>query len=137
MLADFLDTMAASPFEDGAADCGLTVADWVMVATGCPDPAHDVRGRYRTAMGRERMVRRAGGLVALVERCAARANLPDQANPVREDIGVIRVGDQTLAGICLGRAKAGWMRWALKTREGLSVVPSDEVLRAWRVRCRT
>lgn len=137
MLAAFLDTMAASPFEDGAADCGLTVADWVMVATDCPDPAHDVRGRYRTALGRERMVRRAGGLVALVERCANRASLPETDSPFSNDIGVIRVGDQTLAGICLGTGWAGCVRWALKTREGLSVVPSDEVLRAWRVRCRT
>lgn len=136
MLDAFLETMAASPFEDGVADCGLTVADWVMEATGYADPALAVRGRYRTALGRERMVRRAGGLVSLVGRCANHAGLSETPHATSGDIGVIRIGEQILAGICV-ITSPGWSRWALKTSSGLSVVRSDEVLRAWRVGCRT
>lgn len=118
--------MAATPFVDGTADCALTVADWVMAATGCPDPADHLRGRYRTALGRERLLRRQGGLEAVMTVCAAKAGLSETTNPVRGDVGLIRTGGQTLAAICLGG------RWAAKG-QGVLVAPADAVLKAWRV----
>lgn len=127
MLDDFLETMAATPFVDGTADCALTMADWAMVATGCPDPAAHLRGRYRTPFGRERLLQRRGGLANVMADCAARAGLSETTTPVRGDIGLIRWGRRPYAAIFLGQ------RWVVKSSEGVTVRAADVVIRAWRV----
>lgn len=124
MLERFLDDMARRPFADGTADCILTVADWVVL-NGKPDPAAPYRGRYRTALGRERIVRREGGMLAVMEAGAARAGLEATDEPVRGDVGLVRVGERPVAAICLNRL------WAAKG-EGVTVAPA-EVIKAWRV----
>ena len=126
MLDAFLETVAATPFVDGQTDCALTIADWVMAATGCPDPADHLRGRYASALQRERLLRRLGGLEVVVSYCARRALLTETLEPLRGDIGVVRVGRQVLSAICLGD------RWAIKG-EGVVVAAADHVYRAWRV----
>lgn len=125
MLDAFLEDMARQPFSDGASDCVLTVADWV-VTKGHPDPAAPFRGRYGTARQRLRLVREAGGMVALMEAGASRAGLEPTAEPLREDVGLILAHGQAVAAICLGR------QWALKG-EGLVVAEPAEILAAWRV----
>ena len=127
MLDVFLERMAAAAFEDGTADGARTLADWVVVATGCPDPASHLRGRYRTALGRERLLRRLGGLEAVISDCARRALLAETHTPTRGDIGLIRWAGVELAAICLGR------RWAVKASEGVVVQAADAVIRAWEV----
>ena len=126
MLDTFLEAMAATPFVDGQSDCALTIADWAMVATGCADPAGHLRGRYHNALGRERLLRRLGGLETVIGECARRAGLSETANPVRGDVGLVRLNGQDLAAICVGR------RWAIKSSRGVVVEPV-EVLRAWSV----
>ena len=126
MLNAFLEAVAATPFVDGQSDCALTIADWVIVATGCPDPALHLRGQYDSALQRERLLRRLGGLEAVVADCARRANLVETSEPRRGDIGVIRLGRQVLSAICLGE------RWATKG-DGLVVAAADEVLMAWSI----
>ncbi|MFZ4165175.1 DUF6950 family protein [Brevundimonas sp. NPDC058933] len=127
MLDAFVERMAATPFVDGSSDCALTVADWVMVATGCPDPAADLRGRYTTALGRERLLKRRFGLHAVMAGCAIKAGLRPTTNPVRGDVGTIRHGRQALAAICLGE------RWAVKSSRGIDALNPDEIIFAWRV----
>ncbi|RZJ19129.1 MAG: hypothetical protein EON91_02730 [Brevundimonas sp.] len=124
MLSAFLEEMACRPFVDGERDCALTVADWVMTATGCPDPAAHLRGRYRTALGRERLLRKLGGLEAVMADCAAKASLAEVTNPVRGDVGLIEAGRRGFAAICLGG------RWAVKGL-GVEVLTPDRVIRAW------
>lgn len=126
MLDAFLENMAASAFEDGVTDCVLTVADWIVVC-GYPDPAKPYRGRYRTALGRERILRNDGGLEAVVEAGAERSGLFVCANPVRGDVGLIEVFEARFAAICLGRG------WAIKSRCGLTVVRPDRIVKAWSV----
>lgn len=126
MLDAFLERMAATPFVDGRTDCALTLADWVVL-NGHADPASDLRGRYRTALGRERIVRRHGGLVRVVGDRLERVVLAETANPVRGDGGVVRLAGRDLAAICVGGG-----HWAAKT-DGLWVGHPDEVLKAWRV----
>ena len=125
MLAAFLDDMARRPFADGTADCILTVANWVAL-NGHPDPAEPFRGRYRSALGRERIVRREGGMLATMEAGAARAGLQPTENPKRGDVGLIVCKAQAIAAICLGE------RWAMKG-PGLVVEPADELLKAWSI----
>nr|WP_041762222.1 hypothetical protein [Brevundimonas subvibrioides] len=119
--------MAATPFVDGESDCALTLADWVMVATGFPDPASHLRGRYSTALQRERLVRAKGGLHAVVAECALLAGLRPASQPARGDVGTLRMGRQVLAGICTGQ------RWAVKSSRGVDVFFPDSVIFAWRV----
>lgn len=126
MLGAFLEGVAAERFDDGRRDCGLTDADWVLAATGV-DPAAHLRGRYSNAFGRERLLRRLGGLEAVMTDCAARAGLPDTASPRRGDVGLIEAGSRQMAGICMGE------RWAVQSRDGLAALRPDRVLRAWRV----
>jgi hypothetical protein len=126
-LASFLDRMAASPFVDGHRDCALTVADWVMTATRCEDPAAHLRGRYSTALGRERLLKRLGGLEAVMVECARRARLDETSTPVPGDVGLIVVGEQQLAAIRL-RAL-----WAVKSSRGCVALAADRVVKSWRV----
>lgn len=125
MLDNFLDDLARQPFIDGAADCVLSVADWIVLR-GHRDPAEPYRGRYRTALGRQRLIRKSGGLPALMSEGAARADLIKTTNPVRGDVGLIVAHGQTVAAICLGE------RWAIKG-DGLVVAPAERVLMAWEV----
>lgn len=126
MLDQFLEDMARQPFVDGERDCALTVADWVMVATACTDPVAHLRGRYRTPIGRARILNRLGGLEAVMTTAAATVGLAETSTPQRGDVGLIRVGKRQFAAICLGH------RWAVKG-QGVEVMPADTVIRAWRV----
>lgn len=126
MLDQFLEDMARQPFVDGERDCALTVADWVVLATGCADPVAHLRGRYRTPIGRARILNRLGGLEAVMATAAEHAGLSEAATPKRGDVGLIRVGKRQFAAICLGS------RWAVKGH-GVEVMPADTVIRAWRV----
>lgn len=126
MLNQFLEDMARQPFVDGERDCALTVADWVVRATGCADPAAHLRGRYRTPIGRARILNRFGGLKTVMVTAAEHAGLAETDAPQRGDVGLIRVGKRQFAAICLGT------RWAVKG-QGLEVMPADTVIRAWRV----
>lgn len=96
MLEDFLTTYAAKKWAWGAADCSLILADW-MVANGRPDPAAHLRGAYHNPLACARLVRRAGGLVELVDSLAEAAGLTRPAHPVPGAVGVVG-----------GRA---WRRW--------------------------
>ena len=126
MLDAFLERMAATPFVDGRTDCALTVADWVMEATDCPDPASDIRGRYRTALGRERLLKRLGGLEAVMTACATRSGLRETKEPRRGDVGLVEFGGRQFAAICLGR------HWAIQSRAGLFGTEAA-ILKAWEV----
>ena len=88
--------------------------------------AQPYRGRYRTSLGRQRLIHKAGGLAALMSEGAARAGLTEIAAPVRGDVGLIVAHGQTVAAICLGE------RWAIKG-DGLVVAPAEHILMAWRV----
>lgn len=126
MLDAFLERMACRAFDDGTADCGLVLADWVMTARGCEDPAAHLRGQYRTLRGRVRLLRRLGGMEAVVTDCARRAGLEPTANPVRGDVGVIEKFGHLYGGICLSQ------RWALQG-DGLVTWVPDRIICAWSV----
>lgn len=124
-LGAFLETVAARPFKDGRHDCLLTVADWVQAMTG-RDPAAPYRGRYRTALGRERLLRRLGGMEAVMSDGAARTGLLATDHPVTGDVGLIRHRGQALAAIHTEGL------WAVQSSAGLTVLTADAVIQAWR-----
>lgn len=125
-LADFLAARAARPFLWGETDCALTIADWVLLATGV-DPAADLRGRYRTPAGARRAIRRTGSadLLALADARLGAVIPPLLA--ARGDIVALPGEDGPALGICIG-ADAVAMQTA-----GLVTTSMANVVRAWRV----
>lgn len=125
-LAAFVAARRDVPFKYGKADCGLTVADWVLDATG-QDPAADLRGRYRSAAGAIRVVREAGGsdLVGLVTARLGQPMAPLMAQ--RGDIVEVPGEDGPALGICIGGDLVA-MRPA-----GLATIAMANAVRAWRV----
>jgi hypothetical protein len=135
-LEAFLAQATARVAVWGQWDCHLWLADWIVAATDAPDPAADFRGRYRTALGAKRLLKREGGSPALVARLAARAGLADV------DLADVRAGDIGLMPICgikdfhfLGvlRTERRWccLRWPA----GIAAIP-DRAAKAWRLPCR-
>lgn len=125
MLTDVLEWMAETPFVDGKTDCVLVVADWLMLS-GYADAAAPWRGRYHTALGRARLLKREGGIEAVMIAGAKRIGLKETATPLEGDVGLVRLSGQDQAAICLGDL------WAAKGR-GLVVAEPEVVLRAWAV----
>jgi len=128
----FADTAAARPFVWGAFDCALFAAEWVR-AHALPDPGAPWRGRYRTRLGCERLLKREGGIVEVMARGAAIAQLTEAPKPAAGDVGVVyaavmRRGAPDIGlvgGLCLGGE-----RWAVLTDRGISVFETEAV-KAW------
>lgn len=118
----------------GVSDCVLWPADWV-VCCGWADPAAGFRGRYRTALGAARIVRRAGGLEAMWRAEAARIGLSPTTRPIAGDVG-LAMRETTGVGPALrgmvGAIHLGGGEWACRTRGGLRS-GHWPVVHAWRV----
>jgi len=129
-LAAYLRWAGDQPFAWGQWDCliGL-VAEWVRRERG-GDPAAPWRGRYATQLGCARLVRREGGLLAVLSRGAELAGLEPTTQPRPGCIGVVEPGlsgDAPLAGaICIGSA------WAALSPAGVGLIAARPV-GVWRV----
>jgi hypothetical protein len=130
-LASFLARAGRTPFAYGVHDCCLWLADW-LVACGYPDPAAELRGRYSTERGCARLLRRQGGLDAVVGACAKRADLVLAQQPCAGDVGLVLAitprGPVAVGGLCTGP------RWAMLSVGGLIVAPMT-ALATWSVTC--
>ncbi|MFB9772112.1 DUF6950 family protein [Sphingomonas yabuuchiae] len=95
-LAAYLESHRLRPFAWGDHDCCLFCAGAVESMTGV-DPMPEFRGRYSTAIGAERALRRYGG-------GTLDATLDDKFTPVTASLA--RRGDIIMSGgllgICLG-----------------------------------
>lgn len=123
----------------GRSDCYVWPADWVVVS-GWPDPAGPWRGRYASAVGGARIVRRAGGAEALWIEAAARCGLNVTVRPIAGDVGLVRretvaAHGPTLGGL-VGGVCLGGGEWAVSTPAGLRT-GRWAAARAWRIPWRT
>lgn len=64
-LAGFIQARAKTPFEWGQNDCCSFAGDAVQLMTGV-DPMRELRGRYTTERGAQRLIKQSGGLGPLV-----------------------------------------------------------------------
>lgn len=124
-LPHFLVRTAPLPFSVGGCDCVLWCCDWVLSQRGV-DPASPWRGRYRTAAGAHRLIRRAGSLADLVADGMARAGIPETSDPLPGDVAVISTAIGDLMGI---RSPLGW---AVKTQTGVAAT-TGAVIRGWSI----
>lgn len=72
-VAAFVAREERRPAVWGVSDCSLRLGDWTREAVGI-DAAAGLRGTYNTALECARLLRRAGGLVAVVDGLAERAD---------------------------------------------------------------
>lgn len=116
-------------FAWGSWDCLLWLAEWVWDQRDV-DAAAPWRGRYRTALGAQRIVRRAGGMQPLMTMGAEVAGLRPTGSPQAGAVGLVTVaaanGPEPVGGLCVGP------RWAILSRTGLVVAPLPVVC-AWEV----
>ncbi|ACL60532.1 DUF6950 family protein [Methylobacterium nodulans] len=123
LLVDHLRAGSRTPFAWGTCDCALWAADWVKARCGI-DPAGGLRGRYRTAIGAGRHIRRLGGFVAQVRGLMASAGFAETREPAIGDVAVV----DTPVGPALAiRTRTGW---AAKAERGVICAPFP-VLAAW------
>lgn len=110
LLEDFIRHTHARPFEWGASDCSLMVADW-CVANGHEDPAAAWRGSYATEAECRALIAWRGDLVAVVAGCATVAGLKPISEPEFGCVAV--VGSQS---VLARQWSAIWngRRWAVR-----------------------
>lgn len=131
-LTDFLDAWEGRRGVWGQHDCALWTADWGLILTGIDGGAR-WRGTYDDENGCISVLRRDGGLVAVVGEGTALMGftpLPDPLTAQRGDIGVVEVGvargDPLLAAICVGRT------WAALSERGVRYLRAQPIA-SWRV----
>ena len=126
LLAAAIDTARARPFVWGIHDCPTFAFETAMILTGGGDIASLWRGRYTTALGGERVMRRLGW--ASLEGMG-RALLGEP----RPTVLLAQRGDIVLAdtglgfGICTGASAVGM------APEGLKTVPLTSCRLAWAI----
>ena len=111
----------------GQNDCCLFPANWILSIAGI-DGGALWRGTYADEDQCLAVLERDGGVRAVMARGAALVGLPPTTNPVRGDVGVIRVrtfrGEPLVGAICTGR------RWAVMSAQGVRSL-RGEVEAAW------
>lgn len=126
-LAAEVEAAARRPFAWGQHDCATWAADVVAALTGEPSPAEAWRGRYTTALGGARLMRRQGwASLEAGGRDLLGAPLPVALLAQRGDL-VLGPEPDTAFGICLGAV------CAFIGPEGLRMVPLADCRMAWRI----
>jgi hypothetical protein len=123
----FVDEVAAAGWQYGERDCLLWLGEWARRNTGV-DGGAPWRGRYKTALGCARVLKRSGGMLACIERGAALAGMVETTAPVAGAVGLVEVmtarGAEVVGAIFTGR------RWAVLTASGVVTVTATPA-RAW------
>ncbi len=96
-LAKMTEKHLAEPFSWGQSDCLLAAADAVLAVTGF-DPAEDIRGKYDTALGAIRLMKKRKS--ANVEEVLMKLfpQIKKKLTAQRGDLVTINEGDQAVAG---------------------------------------
>lgn len=118
-LTRFLNAAAGKPFRWGEFDCLLWLADLIRERRGV-DPAVHLRGSYSTMLQAARLVRNAGGMVALVDANVREAGVGRGDKPRRGDIAIVPVvgpGTEPFGGVAGGILLDGTV--ALFCQDGL------------------
>ena len=124
LLAAAIDTARAKPFVWGVHDCPTFAFETRMILTDGDDVAALWRGRYTTALGGERVMRRLGW-ASLEEMGRALLGEPRQAVLLTQRGDVVLADTGLGFGICTGASAVGM------APEGLVTVPLTSCRLAW------
>ena len=126
MLAEAVEAARGRPFRWGQHDCAIWAFDLRRDLTGGDDVAVLWRGRYRTAAGAQRAMRRLGWQSSeAMGRALLGAPLPSVSLAQRGDIVLSATG--LGFGVCLGALAAGI------APAGLILTPIATTALAWRI----
>lgn len=124
LLAAAIDTARAKPFVWGVHDCPTFAFETRMILTNGDDVAALWRGRYTTALGGARVMRRLGW-ASLEEMGRALLGEPRQAVLLTQRGDVVLADTGLGFGICTGASAVGM------APEGLVTVPLTSCRLAW------
>lgn len=129
-LAACVAAARARPFEWGAHDCCLFAADCIQAMTDV-DVAADFRGKYATAKGAAKAMKKfaGGGVLAVAEKIAAAHGLAHIAPAAarRGDVVALDTEQGPALGVCLGALIAA------PIAAGLVFLPFTAAQAAWRI----
>lgn len=114
-----------TPFVWGEKDCCLTVADILKEFTD-EDFASEFRGRYKTALGSVKALKKYGK-GSLAKTLDAKFELISPEELCRGDIALVKTSAGESLGIVFSQSV-----WAM-SMDGLTDVPMDQVTRCWRI----
>jgi hypothetical protein len=128
-LAEVVEGLREAPFAWGTADCLTMVADVDLAMTG-HDPMAGQRGKYRSAGGAVRLMRKLG-YVSIDTALGALYPETGPAMARRGDCGLVAANEGTflfgavvvLGDVVMARASQG----------GLTLLPRERLLRAYRI----
>jgi hypothetical protein len=124
LLATHLTRAAGRLFAWGSDDCLAFVSDWVALATG-RDPLDGWRGLVPDEPAARAGLVRHGGFTLTFRTACRRAGLQPADTPQLGDIGLVPLesihGPRLACAICVDD------RWAVKTADGIAVIPSRAV----------
>lgn len=136
-LMAFFDRSASHAFEWGQHDCMLDIADWLDFAnkkSGAPSAvAEEWRGLYASEQECDDLMDSLGGFETAMRDEADRIGLPETAEPLPGDIGLLTVSGQPKM---LGGIMTPANRWRMRTQAGFLVTASVTVEVAWSLPCR-
>jgi len=119
-----LDRWHGSAFKWGQTDCFQSVISHVEIVTG---RAFN-RPHYSSAIGAERILRRAGGFERYCHHVMELLGCPTTVNPERGDVGLVNIpGTGLTFCLCTGQ------KWAARAEAGAVLVVQAEPVAAWRV----
>lgn len=129
-LAVYLAHAARQTMAPGKWDCLIGfVAGWINQEIPGLDAGAPWRGRYKTAMGMQRIIRRGGGVVAIMSSGLSAIGLQTTPDPQPGDIGAV------MAITALGVEDVGAIRtargWACLAAGGGVTVGQNGMRRAW------
>lgn len=124
----FFEEIRTQPFQWGERDCALTACDWIAILVGI-DPAAELRGAYRTAIGAGRVMKPRGGLEQIArDACVAHGWQEVGASFARRgDVVLMDFPTGPALGICDGA------RSAFVGRDGLQLMRTLDCRLAWRI----
>ena len=126
-LAEAVRAARGRPFAWGRHDCALFAFDCVRAMTGV-DHLAAFRGRYRSAKGAARALKRIGGVETLEELVVGIFGQPEPIVAAqRGDVVLLDTERGPALGVCLGA------RSAFAGPDGLAYAPTASARAAWRV----
>lgn len=114
----------AKPFAWGTHDCFTFAADCVLAMTG-DDKMAKRRGKYKTELGANKMLKRLGGVEAAIASVLGEPIDPKLAQ--RGDVVYFNAIMGDTAGICMGSVIAS------PTLTGVGFTPMAQAIKAWRI----
>lgn len=125
IISEEIKKLQNTPFEWGKKDCCLAVGDIIETYTG-EDLASEFRGKYKTASGSVRALKRYGQGTIRATMDAKLPSIPIE-EACRGDIGLVKTeAGESLAMIFSQQA------WAM-AENGIEALPMTDLVCAWRI----